>query len=447
MNAHAAATLYARAPLALRRAPPRSASSRRRHAPVVARSPHVFGPSAIAWFWTALLSGCTRVFALFLALAPRTWESGVAAVRSLPINAKTSTRILFGALLGGMVVLAVVNNARIKPDAIGLMSDPNETVVYRQNADQAASLQREAMRRGLMQRGSMRLASIEPASSMRLASIETASVPPSSVEDEGEPSADEAEENVSLFQRVVRTIKFTNTTDVDAPGAMTRVGAFIAFPGKQASQPATSDANEWPAVRRHKGAANMDEVDRYLWEVYQRAPIKKDHSGDFTWKDPAAAKRMDLSLPEYVIGGMDPDFREQLYHAGRAMDAAGIQWSMLSAFRDDYRQKLAAGYKARVGNSLHGGSRATGGYGHGRAIDLTTADGEPDVAWKWIDAHGGKFGLFRPIPGPDPAHTQSRGDWHKLALSLRESRLRTTATASAGESPAGKSKVVAKASW
>jgi hypothetical protein len=143
---------------------------------------------------------------------------------------------------------------------------------------------------------------------------------------------------------------------------------------------------------------------------------------------------------------MDPEFREQLYHAGRAMDAAGIQWSMLSAFRDDYRQKLAAGFKARVGNSLHGGSRATGGYGHGRAIDLTTADGEPDVAWRWIDSHGAKFGLYRPIPGPDPAHTQSRGDWRKLALSLRESRLRTATAESAGGKPAGKGRV-AKASW
>ena len=56
----------------------------------------------------------------------------------------------------------------------------------------------------------------------------------------------------------------------------------------------------------------MEQADRYLWEVYQRAPTKRDHSGDFTWKDPAAAKRMGMSVPEYVIGGMDADFREQL---------------------------------------------------------------------------------------------------------------------------------------
>jgi hypothetical protein len=145
---------------------------------------------------------------------------------------------------------------------------------------------------------------------------------------------------------------------------------------------------------------------------------------------------------------MDPDFREQLYHAGQAMDAAGIRWSMLSAFRDDYRQRLAAGFKARVGRSLHGGSRATGGYGHGRAVDLTNADGEANVVWQWIDANSAKFGLHRPIPGPDPAHVQSRGEWHKLALTLRESRLRTAAAAPANdrESPTAKAKV-AKASW
>ena len=74
-----------------------------------------------------------------------------------------------------------------------------------------------------------------------------------------------------------------------------------------------------------------------------------------------------MSLKAYTIVGMDPDFREQLFHAGRALDAAGIRWSMLSAFRDDYRQGLASGFKAHGGHSQHGGSEATGGYGHGRA--------------------------------------------------------------------------------
>ena len=150
-------------------------------------------------------------------------------------------------------------------------------------------------------------------------------------------------------------------------------------------------------VTKRPGARMSEPVDRYLWEVYQRKPIKSDSTGDFTWKDPAAAKRMGMSLKTYVISGMDPDFREQLYHAGRAMDASGIRWSMLSAFRDDFRQRLAAGFKAHGGNSQHGGSNATGGYGHGRAIDITGAEGDSSAIWHWIDAHGAKFGLRRPM--------------------------------------------------
>jgi hypothetical protein len=179
-----------------------------------------------------------------------------------------------------------------------------------------------------------------------------------------------------------------------------------------------------PPPKRAKGP--MEEVDDYLWEVYQRAPSKKDGAGDFTWKDPAAAKRLGMPMPTYVVGGLDPDFREQLYHAGRAMDAAGIRWSILSAFRDDYRQHLASGLKAGDSNSLHGGKARTGGYGHGQAADVTSAEGNESAVWQWIDRHGAKFGLYRPMPGADPAHVQSQGSWHKLAGALREARLGNT---------------------
>ena len=185
----------------------------------------------------------------------------------------------------------------------------------------------------------------------------------------------------------------------------------------------------------------MEEVDQYLWEVYQREPVKKDSTGDFTWKDRAAAKHVGKNLKAYVIGGMDPDFREQLYHAGRAMDAAGLRWSMLSAFRDDYRQQIATGFKARTGNSLHGGSRATGGYGYGRAVDVTSAHAEQDGAvWRWFDKNGAKYGLIRPMPGADPAHIQPRGDWKRIAVALRHTRTGTTDVAAAPE-PEAKAKV------
>jgi hypothetical protein len=187
--------------------------------------------------------------------------------------------------------------------------------------------------------------------------------------------------------------------------------------------------------------ARMDEVGQYLWEVYQRAPTKRDSSGDFTWKDPAAAKRLGMSMPVYVIGGMDPDFREQLYHAGRAMDAAGIRWSMLSAFRDDYRQQLASGFKASTRNSLHGGSARTGGYGHGRAVDVTSTDDDPEPVWRWLDAHGAKFGLHRPMPGADPAHVQSRGEWRDVAIALRQTRIKTARANGPAEAASAKARV------
>jgi hypothetical protein len=201
-----------------------------------------------------------------------------------------------------------------------------------------------------------------------------------------------------------------------APVAVPAEAARIKPPERKAEAP--------PPVKKHD-VNPMDVVDEYLWDVYEREPTKKDNSGDFTWKDPAAAKRMHLTLKDYVIRGMDPDFREQLYHAGRAMDAAGLRWTMLSAFRDDYRQALAAGFKARPGNSLHGGSRAVGGYGHGRAIDIKNTDGDEEAIWHWIDRHGGQYGLRRPMPGYDPAHIQSGGDWHEVAQAMRAERTHT----------------------
>jgi hypothetical protein len=192
----------------------------------------------------------------------------------------------------------------------------------------------------------------------------------------------------------------------------------------------------------------MAEVDDYLWEVYQRAPIKRDSSGDFTWKDPAAAKRFGLSMPAYVITGMDADFREQLYHAGKAMDAAGIRWAILSAFRDDYRQSIASGLKAGASNSLHGGTARTGGYGHGRAVDVTSEDGDPAPVWKWLDRNGAKYGLHRPMPGGDPAHVQAQGAWNRIALALRQNRVGPAEAmqVSATKTAAAKANV-AKASW
>jgi hypothetical protein len=180
-------------------------------------------------------------------------------------------------------------------------------------------------------------------------------------------------------------------------------------------------------------------IDDYLWSLYERTPkvdtikveekIKvkvKNKKGktrtvvktqtnyvaeDFGWKDPKAAQKAGMSLKDYVIGGMDRDFRRTLYNALRMMDDAGLSPGITSAFRDDYRQELASGDKAASDSSYHGGSRR-GGYGHGLAADLVSVKGETraercewsEILWKWIDAHEKELGIGRPYLDKDPPH-------------------------------------------
>lgn len=179
-------------------------------------------------------------------------------------------------------------------------------------------------------------------------------------------------------------------------------------------------------------------VDAYLWSLYERTPkvdtnkveervkatVKKNGKtrtvtrtdtkyvvANFAWKDPAAAERSGMSLKDYVIGGMDPGFKLKLYGALRAMDDAGLMPGITSAFRDDYRQSIAAGNKAASDSSYHGGSRR-GGYGHGLAVDLVSVKGDTraersvssDVLWQWIDTHEKELGIGRPYRDRDPPH-------------------------------------------
>jgi hypothetical protein len=183
-------------------------------------------------------------------------------------------------------------------------------------------------------------------------------------------------------------------------------------------------------------------IEQYLWSLYERTPkvdtikveekiklkvkkkVKKKGktrtvvktqtnyiTEDFGWKDPKAAQKAGMSLKDYVIGGMDRDFRRKLYRALRAMDDADLSPGITSAFRDDYRQELASGDKAASDSSYHGGSRR-GGYGHGLAADLVSVKGETraercewsEILWQWIDAHEKELGIGRPYLDKDPPH-------------------------------------------
>ncbi len=179
-------------------------------------------------------------------------------------------------------------------------------------------------------------------------------------------------------------------------------------------------------------------IDRYLWALYERTPkedavktqekrkvtIRKKGrrvtvtrtfttvtDEDFSWKDPKAAEKAGMPMVDYVIGGMDRDFKLRLFHLLYAAEEAGLSPGITSAFRDDYRQSIASGLKAANDRSYHGGS-FRGGYGHGLAADVVSVNGatraerftSTETLWKWIDAHGQEFGIGRPYLDRDPPH-------------------------------------------
>jgi hypothetical protein len=181
-----------------------------------------------------------------------------------------------------------------------------------------------------------------------------------------------------------------------------------------------------------------DCIDQYLWSIYKRTrkldtvkvperisvtvkkkgktrtvtkTIFKFVAEDFTWKDLKAAENVGMSVPEYVIGGMDRGFKLKLYRLFRMLDDAGLAPGMTSGFRDDYRQSIASGTKAATDRSYHGGS-LRGGYGHGLAADIVSVLGETraerwistETLWKWIDVHSKQTGIGRPYLDRDPPH-------------------------------------------
>jgi hypothetical protein len=179
-------------------------------------------------------------------------------------------------------------------------------------------------------------------------------------------------------------------------------------------------------------------IDRFLWTLYERTPkedaiklqeqrkVTVKRKGrtvtvtrtfttladeDFAWKDPKAAEHVGMSMADYVIGGVDQEFKLKLFHMLRAADEAGLSPGITSAFRDDYRQSIASGLKAANDRSYHGGS-SRGGYGHGLAADIVSVKGatraqrlaSSQILWNWVDEHGKEFGIGRPYLDRDPPH-------------------------------------------
>ena len=210
--------------------------------------------------------------------------------------------------------------------------------------------------------------------------------------------------------------------------------------------PAEASSGDTKAGKQIVGTAEiLDEcyvvdacVDRYLWALYQRTPkedtvkekaakevtvkrkgkmvtvtrtVTRVVDEDFAWKDPKAAEHVNMSMTDYVIGGMDRDFKLRLFHLLLAAEQAGLTPGITSAFRDDYRQSIASGLKAANDRSFHGGS-FRGGYGHGLAADIVSVNGatralrqaSSETLWNWVDKHGKDYGIGRPYHDRDPPH-------------------------------------------
>jgi hypothetical protein len=213
----------------------------------------------------------------------------------------------------------------------------------------------------------------------------------------------------------------------------------------QETSPAHADAKPADIKPSVDTAAVLDEcfvvdacIDRYLWVLYQRTPkedtvkeqtrrevtlrrkgkmvtvtrtVTQVVDEDFAWKDPKAAEHVGMSMTDYVIGGMDRDFKLKLFHLLLAAEQAGLSPGITSAFRDDYRQSIASGLKAANDRSFHGGS-FRGGYGHGLAADIVSVSGatraqrqtSSETLWNWVDKHGKDYGVGRPYHDHDPPH-------------------------------------------
>ena len=204
------------------------------------------------------------------------------------------------ALSGAVATWALTARQEIKTDTSPLAAVRNETVVYQQPRRPPPNLEQEL------------------------------SEHPYTEQIEAADELDEDDNIPSNFVRTVQTLRFVSPDPTSGVGKVTAaapeatretLGSFVALRPKE---DAGVSGEKGSILPRKRDGSVMDEVDDYLWEVYQRVPTKKDGSGDFTWKDPAAAEHVGLSLQDYVIGGMDPQFRQ---HGSKFWSAEGLHFN------------------------------------------------------------------------------------------------------------------------
>jgi len=251
-------------------------------------------------------------------------------------------------------------------------------------------------------------------------------------------------EAAELMADVAVAPKAADPVVADSPkvvvAALTDPAEILPQAGAALADPSPADAAPAPPRLELVGECQVAEacIDQYLFALYQRTPkedtIKETErrkvavkrkgklvtvtrsftrlvDNDFTWKDPKAAERIGMPMIDYVIGGMDKGFKWKLFYMLQAAENAGLQPGITSAFRDDYRQSIAAGLKAASDRSYHGGS-TRGGYGHGLAADIVSVNGKnrgqrwiaTEALWKWVDTNGKQYGIGRPYLGRDPPH-------------------------------------------
>jgi hypothetical protein len=233
------------------------------------------------------------------------------------------------------------------------------------------------------------------------------------------------------------------TASLTDPAEVLRPEAAPADPIAQISKATEEPGNSGTVVESNKTPDDCSDscIDNYLWTLYERTPKEdsvKEHEQrqvtvkkkgkmvtvtrtvtriadeDFAWKDFKAAENAGMPVPDYVIGGMDREFKQKLFYLLRAADDAGLSPGITSAFRDDYRQSIASGLKAANDRSYHGGS-SRGGYGHGIAADIVGVKGatraerlaSSHILWKWVDDHEKEFAIGRPYLNRDPPHVAS----------------------------------------